>query len=91
LVPLLRDWLPFLPSWIFFLRRYSHQPYIYIYIYIYIYSHHFLPIVPLPVPVKTYHNTLHLPLLPNWLVHLILPIGPHSYINTRSLPPGIFT
>jgi hypothetical protein len=23
------------------------------------------------------------------LVHPILPIGPHSYINTCSLPPGI--
>jgi hypothetical protein len=36
-----------------------------------------------------YHNTPHLPLLPDWLVHSILPIGPYSYINTCSLPPGI--
>jgi hypothetical protein len=60
-----------------------------IYIYIYIYSHYFLPIVPLPGPDKTYHNTPHLPLLPDWLVHSILPIVAHSYINTCYLPPGI--
>jgi hypothetical protein len=59
-----------------------------IYIYIYIYSHNFLPIAPLPVPDKTYHNTPHLPLLPDWLIHPILPIGPHSYIKTRSLLHG---
>ena len=25
----------------------------------------------------------------DWLVHSILPIGPHSYVNTFSLPPDI--
>jgi hypothetical protein len=58
-------------------------------IYVYIYPHPFLPIIPLPVPVRTYHNTPHLPLLPDWLSHSILPIGPCSYINTCFLPPGI--
>jgi hypothetical protein len=47
------------------------------------------PTTSYPVPVRTYHNTPHLPLSPDWLVHSILPLGPHSYINTCSLPPGI--
>jgi hypothetical protein len=61
----------------------------YSYYIIYTYPHHCLPIVPLPVPVRPYHNTPHLPLLPDRLVHSILPIGPYSYINTCSLPPTI--
>jgi hypothetical protein len=76
LAPVLRVWLPLLPSWTFFLRSYSHQPYIYTPTTSY----------PLSKPITTHHIS---PLLPDWLVHSILSIGPHSYINKRSLPPGI--
>ena len=78
LVPVLRVWLPFLPSWTFF-HPWLQPAAIYIY----------TPTTSYPVPARTYRNTLHLPLPPDWLVHSVLSIGPHSYINTCSLPPGL--